>query len=335
MPIATTCPNCQALFRLPDDMVGRRVKCQKCASLFEVPRGEAETTVPGVPVLIEAQPIPEPAPPVAAASLSLPPLPIDPPAPAPQAGADEDRDDDDDRYGKTKPPPLRKRSADDRSSRSGRDEKPKAKSSKLGIVLAVAGLSALFCIACAGGSVAIYLLDGGAVQKKMQQPVAKDGFRKDGFAKGGKDIAKEVFKDFDKDFPRKDKVDVFPIKKMPFPQPPAINVVLGNDGFFRNDNQLAPNDPFNFVNKNHKVYSLTLEAGQTYQFDMVSNQFDSYLYILDDTNGIVAFDDDSGGNFNARIVMTAKKTGVYRIEATSFAPDQFGQYTLTIQRFKN
>ena len=113
MPIATTCPSCQALFRLPDEMAGRRVKCQKCANLFEVPRGNAETTTPGVAVVIEAQPIAEPAQPVAATSLSLPPLPplpIDPPAPGAESGC-EDRDDDDDRYrnGKTKPPPLRRR----------------------------------------------------------------------------------------------------------------------------------------------------------------------------------------------------------------------------------
>ena len=37
MAIATTCPNCKARFRLGDDLVGKKVKCQGCAHVFVVP----------------------------------------------------------------------------------------------------------------------------------------------------------------------------------------------------------------------------------------------------------------------------------------------------------
>jgi predicted Zn finger-like uncharacterized protein len=37
MPITMTCPGCKALFRLPDELAGEQVRCQKCARLFVVP----------------------------------------------------------------------------------------------------------------------------------------------------------------------------------------------------------------------------------------------------------------------------------------------------------
>ena len=50
MPIATTCPNCKALFRLADDMAGEKVKCQKCQNIFVVPESGDKTLAPGVSV---------------------------------------------------------------------------------------------------------------------------------------------------------------------------------------------------------------------------------------------------------------------------------------------
>src|SRR5262245_20421964 len=47
MPISTTCPSCSAIFRLPDELAGRKVKCQKCDQLFVVPQTDASTLSPG------------------------------------------------------------------------------------------------------------------------------------------------------------------------------------------------------------------------------------------------------------------------------------------------
>ena len=37
MSINTTCPGCKSLFRLPEELAGKTVRCQKCAQLFVVP----------------------------------------------------------------------------------------------------------------------------------------------------------------------------------------------------------------------------------------------------------------------------------------------------------
>src|ERR1051326_7425623 len=55
MLIATTCPQCKALFRLADDMAGKTVKCQKCQQMFVVPTSNGTTIVPGTHVPQENQ----------------------------------------------------------------------------------------------------------------------------------------------------------------------------------------------------------------------------------------------------------------------------------------
>ena len=51
MPISTTCPSCMALFRLPEELAGRTVKCQKCQNLFVVPTGDPQMVAKGASVL--------------------------------------------------------------------------------------------------------------------------------------------------------------------------------------------------------------------------------------------------------------------------------------------
>ena len=67
----------------------------------------------------------------------------------------------------------------------------------------------------------------------------------------------------------------------------------------------------------HKTYEVDFEADKTYRIDMKSTKFDSYLRVLDPDGKEVAFDDDSGGNLNARIVYKAKRTATYKIVATA------------------
>jgi hypothetical protein len=79
-----------------------------------------------------------------------------------------------------------------------------------------------------------------------------------------------------------------------------------------------------------KIHPIKLEAGKTYQIDMRSADLDSYLRLEDPSGQQVAFDDDSGGNLNARIVHKALKDGEYRIIATTFVPNATGAYTLRV-----
>ena len=55
-----------------------------------------------------------------------------------------------------------------------------------------------------------------------------------------------------------------------------------------------------------------LEAGQEYQLDMKSKELDSYLYLYDENDKLVAFDDDGGGFPDARIIYRPKKSGMFR-----------------------
>src|SRR5436190_19900664 len=101
MAIATTCPNCKAIFRLADELAGKTVKCQKCQQMFVVPEGNAETVAVGasVPVELEAPPAVLLAP----APASLPP----PPPPPPILERAEEKDATEERKSENdEPPPL-------------------------------------------------------------------------------------------------------------------------------------------------------------------------------------------------------------------------------------
>ncbi|HZZ80210.1 MAG TPA: zinc-ribbon domain-containing protein [Gemmataceae bacterium] len=74
MPLPAICPGCQASFRLPETLAGKKVRCQKCSHVFEVP-ALTEAPVPG-PIVA----LPPPTPPM---SLSLDTEPSAPSVPAP------------------------------------------------------------------------------------------------------------------------------------------------------------------------------------------------------------------------------------------------------------
>src|SRR5262249_22787858 len=78
----------------------------------------------------------------------------------------------------------------------------------------------------------------------------------------------------------------------------------------------------------HKVY---LQAGTTYNLDMVSNQFDTYLF-LEDLNGNVLDqnDDYPGMGQNSRIVFTPQQSGYYNLVATTFQQGAIGCYTIRV-----
>ena len=73
-----------------------------------------------------------------------------------------------------------------------------------------------------------------------------------------------------------------------------------------------------------------MKAGTTYTIDL-NSQWDNYLR-LENAQGVqLAFDDDSGGFPNARIVFRAPEDGWYRIIVTSFAGGASGPYTLRVR----
>src|SRR5262245_41825868 len=79
------------------------------------------------------------------------------------------------------------------------------------------------------------------------------------------------------------------------PADPKAHTV-GKDGLSIED-QLTKDDPPLKVLKNapHKVFLIRLAKGTTYQIDLKSKDFDSFLIVENDVGKPLAFDDDSGG----------------------------------------
>jgi predicted Zn finger-like uncharacterized protein len=49
MPISVTCPECDAPYRVPDEMAGKAIKCKKCGARVPVPAGEEGEAEAGAP----------------------------------------------------------------------------------------------------------------------------------------------------------------------------------------------------------------------------------------------------------------------------------------------
>lgn len=79
-----------------------------------------------------------------------------------------------------------------------------------------------------------------------------------------------------------------------------------------------------------EVHGVRLVAGQTYVIDLMSNQFDPYLYLENSQGRILMEDDDSGKGLNSRLIFTPTRSGTYRMVITSFGSQQTGNFTLRV-----
>lgn len=79
------------------------------------------------------------------------------------------------------------------------------------------------------------------------------------------------------------------------------------------------------------THMVALKKGTTYTIDMVSSDVDSYLRLLDPKGKQLDEDDDSGGNLNSRIVFNCNADGDYTLVATTFGPNMYGAYVLTVK----
>lgn len=79
-------------------------------------------------------------------------------------------------------------------------------------------------------------------------------------------------------------------------------------------------------------FAVTLEAGISYEFSLNGELLsDPYLRIYDDSEMLVALNDDSNGSLDSQITFTATSTGTYYLEAGAFADLYRGSYTLSAQ----
>jgi hypothetical protein len=105
---------------------------------------------------------------------------------------------------------------------------------------------------------------------------------------------------------------------------------IGKDGLNITD-QIGNNDT-SAIGKLGKVYSVQLNAGQTYTIDLESQTLDSYLYLFDGKSTLLGQDDDSGGDLNARITFRVERDGVFHILATTLDGNDTGEFTLKVRK---
>jgi thiol-disulfide isomerase/thioredoxin len=79
-----------------------------------------------------------------------------------------------------------------------------------------------------------------------------------------------------------------------------------------------------------KTYPIELEAGTTYQIDLMSKDFDAFLRLEQAGGKYVAEDDDGGDDKNARIIYKAASSGKYVIFATTSHTNKTGKFKLTV-----
>jgi hypothetical protein len=92
---------------------------------------------------------------------------------------------------------------------------------------------------------------------------------------------------------------------------------------------LAPSDCVTRDGRYADPWALTLDAATRLRIDLTSTQFDALLFVTDADGEIVAFDDDSGSGYNARIVSDFA-AGTYTIWATSYHAYALGSYQLAV-----
>ena len=78
------------------------------------------------------------------------------------------------------------------------------------------------------------------------------------------------------------------------------------------------------------IYRIHLKDGVTNVFDLTSEEFDAYLFLLDGDGSVVTSDDNGGEGTNARIVFTPGTRGWYTLMVTTAKPEEKGSYNLEI-----
>jgi len=78
-----------------------------------------------------------------------------------------------------------------------------------------------------------------------------------------------------------------------------------------------------------KIFTVTLQQGMTYQFEMVSPEFFAFLYLEGPDGAILGRADSGGNNQKARIEHRAEKSGTYRVIATSQGGFRPGPFSLS------
>ena len=91
---------------------------------------------------------------------------------------------------------------------------------------------------------------------------------------------------------------------------------------------LSPADFMSINDQYLEAWAFEGEEGETVTFDLMSDDFDSRLYIVGPGLDEVLSDDDSGGACHARIRLTVLESGTFHIVASSLSYRSTGRYRL-------
>lgn len=120
------------------------------------------------------------------------------------------------------------------------------------------------------------------------------------------------------------------LSALPAPQPavPMALAVGGNAlGELTDGDAVLEDESF------YDLYTFRGEAGQRYAISMSSPSFDTYLHVGTGTGNDfseIARDDDSGEGTDSRVLFTPDRDGVYSVQASSYASEATGDYSLSI-----
>ena len=99
------------------------------------------------------------------------------------------------------------------------------------------------------------------------------------------------------------------------------------------DGTLGRTDPTINERGRFQVFRLDVKPGQRYSIVMRADDFDSYLSVARQVNGLtdyLASDDDGAGNSNARLRWAPKQAGTYYLIAQSLKADGLGAFTVRL-----
>jgi hypothetical protein len=102
------------------------------------------------------------------------------------------------------------------------------------------------------------------------------------------------------------------------------------------DGQLIDEESDEYGGKYFKAYPYKFENGFSYRIDVMSKDFDAFLY-LKKGGETYKFDDDGGESLNARLYFEPSdaEAGMYEVWATTFRPRAQGAYRVEIRRTKS
>jgi hypothetical protein len=98
--------------------------------------------------------------------------------------------------------------------------------------------------------------------------------------------------------------------------------------------QLTGKDPLYPKGGPFKVHTVKLQAGKTYQIDLVTTAFDGRLLLENSDAKLVMQGFDADG-FNSRLIFRPAKTDTYRVLASSHQLDASGAYALVVAESPN